>query len=205
VLNIFGTDSCAYAETANAAGAVTAYATKVSLVAVLQRSLMQVEGKIPDLTAHMVTAAQCPAVALVSGLSATAPDPRSLKITLDHDVMKSTDKIAGSLQAAAGQSVVLLMIDGNGLAYDLTPQLVRKGDGTATFSTSLKVPTFGTQGRTVPLLFLAAAGPGAFDAAKLAAAPAQTAQALVPILKDEVSARGPGSAVALGYAQFSFP
>ncbi|MBI1219503.1 MAG: protein kinase [Rhodobacteraceae bacterium] len=205
VLNIFGTDSCAYAEAANTAGAVTAFASKVSLVAVLQRSLTQVEGKAPDLTAHMVTPAQCPALQLASGLGATAPDPRTLKITLDSDVIKSSDKIRGTLHAAAGQSVVLLMIDGNGIAYDLTPQLVRKGDGSATFSTSLAVPVIGTQTRMVPLLFLAAAAPSAFDGSKLTSARAQTAQELVPILKQQVSARGPGSAVALGYAQFSFP
>lgn len=198
-LNAFGTQPCAFAEPAGSSGAVTAYAGKAMTVAALQRTLTGVEGKVPDLTAHLVNEAQCPVLQLAAAARSAGAAATPISVTLDRTMLANADRITGSVKVPAGQPVALLMIDGNGIAYNLTAGLTRQADGSAGFSTSFSLPALGNRPRRMPLLFLAATSAGPFDAAGVGAA--SSAQAVGPALKDALAK---GAQVAIGFAQFTF-
>ncbi len=80
----------------------------------------------PDVLGHLVSPDQCPVLAFLARGPSTSP----LAMRLRSDLVVAGDRLDGAIRHA-GTGPLFLLVDGDGLTYDLTPYLESRADAAA--------------------------------------------------------------------------
>lgn len=141
-------------------------------------------GSRPDVVERLISAEQCPVLALAGGLR--GPDSAPPVLTLDTDLMDSGGSIVGRLSDRRGRPVWLAFVSTQGGVYNLTDRLTEQADGSATFSFGLVAEDGAAP---TPQLLIAVAVDNPLIAAA-AATDGTPAGSLLPLIEAEIAGRG---------------
>ncbi|MEL6680711.1 MAG: hypothetical protein AAFQ51_18560, partial [Pseudomonadota bacterium] len=147
----------------------------------------------PSLITRAVGERQCATLDFVRGLQGRGEVPPV--VTMDSDRISANGTVVGRLREVRGRSIWLFMTDAEGVVHNLTATLRPEADSSFTFSFSLNADSAASRGGQMltavvsdePLLTVAAAR----DAAEAAT--------FLPVVADEIEARGGSSAAALAF------
>lgn len=167
--------------------AIVAYGNEVPPFEQLDSTFHETFGFSADINLRPVADAQCPAVELVAAL---AGGP-SLGMSLGNDIIRPGGLLSGRIEGAAGRTLHLYLIAGDGHVYGLADMLEKAGNG-ATFATQMD----GTSDGPPQHLLLAVAA----DSLPNLAAGANGAAALDTLR--EALADDPTASAALGYFKY---
>ncbi|MEO1424043.1 MAG: serine/threonine-protein kinase [Pseudomonadota bacterium] len=147
----------------------------------------------PSLIQRAVGEPQCATLDFVRGLQGRGEQPPV--ITMDSDRIAANGTVVGRLREVRGRSIWLFMTDAEGEVHNVTSTLVPQADSSFTFSFSLNAESAAARGGQLltavvsdePLLTVAAAR----DVVE--------ATNFLPVVTDEIEARGGTSAAALAF------
>ena len=136
----------------------------------------------PDVSVRLIEETQCEVARFLEALGSTAAEKPNL--TLDRTSVPSGSPISGTLQTRGGLHSSLLLIDNDGMAYNLDGHVVVQS-GKATFSIPISLDAADrAEGKVVPQIVIAITGDS--DIAAAAFDGAEPASVLLPKIFEEI-------------------
>ncbi|TAN11693.1 MAG: serine/threonine protein kinase [Rhizobiaceae bacterium] len=163
----------------------------------LMKAFESAFGSEPDVQVRLIAPAQCAVARFMRGFGKPARETQSL--TLDRTSVPNGSPISGVLRTRGGLRSSLLLIDQDGMTYNLDRLLIVSGD-TAKFNARIQLDSVSSRnGRPMPEIVLAITGAVDIEAASLPQ-PAP-AQAVLPQISDEIRRSGADFSVTAKYFQ----
>lgn len=199
-LAAFDTGPCTYASRIASgpnAGMVTGYSATGSTFAGLPAAYEETFGARPAILPRDITAAQCPALDFARAVQGRGGAP--VQLTLSQDQIASGDTLRADLTLPGNQAIWAVLISPQGTIWGLTPLLSEPVGGRRSMSFGL---TLADDTEAAPQLVLVVASDAPLTRAAAAQEGAQAVD-LLPIVLDEIAARGTGFSAALGYVMLT--
>lgn len=154
-------------------------------------------GREPDIQVRLISPAQCEVTRFMQGLASPTADIQSL--TLDRTSVANGSPISGVLKTQGGLRSNLLLIDHDGMTYNLDRLLIVEGD-TAKFNARIELdPGSRAKGKPMPEIVLAITGSVDLrSASTLQSAPASQ---VLPRIRREIQESGGTFAATAKYFQ----
>jgi serine/threonine-protein kinase len=185
---------------------VAAFGTSPAPFETMKDTFARDFGTPPDTSVHLVRPDQCAVVSFANDLAASgrgAEDDLSRpRLVLDRDSLAAGQSIRGTITRTGGRPVWLMLVDAEGVVYDLTGQLREEPGGVRRFGLALNFT--GSAGETetsLPLMMMAVTSDQVIETA--AGAAGVRAAQLMPIMADEIVERGLNARADLAYFRFN--
>lgn len=154
-------------------------------------------GREPDVQVRLISPAQCEVARFMQGFVGSGGHIQNL--TLDRTSVTDGSPISGVLKTQGGLRSNLLLIDHDGMTYNLDRLLVVEGD-TAKFNARIKLdPGSRAKGKPMPEIVLAITG--SVDLRSASALQAAPAAQVLPRIRREIQEAGGGFAATAKYFQ----
>jgi serine/threonine-protein kinase len=197
----FSGGDCFYATMASATGNTPAIEGFGTAVPPFERMLGDFQAKFhvePDISVRLIEPSQCEVTKFLRFLGRTMADKPQL--VLDRTSVPNGSPISGTLVTHGGLISSVLLIDHNGMAFNLDDQMVATSDK-ATFSIPISLGnTDKVAGRAVPQIIMVITGPRDIQAAAFSTP--RPASVLLPKILAEIEADGSGFSATAKYFRF---
>jgi serine/threonine-protein kinase len=194
----FSGGDCFYATMASATGNTPAIEGFGTAVPPFERMLGDFQAKFhvePDISVRLIEPSQCEVTKFLRFLGRTMTDKPQL--VLDRTSVPNGSPISGTLVTHGGLISSVLLIDHNGMAFNLDDQMVATSDK-ATFSIPISLGnTDKAAGRAVPQIIMVITGPRDIQAAAFSTP--TPASVLLPKILAEIEADGSGFSATAKY------
>jgi serine/threonine-protein kinase len=199
-LRDFSGGDCFYAAPDGADGTafgIVGYGTTPDPFVKLMKAFDAEFGSEPDIQVRLISPAQCAVTRFMRGFE--PPDGKIQTLTLDRTSVANGSPISGMLATEGGLRSNLLLIDHDGMAYNIDRLLIVDGDK-AKFSARISLDTASrAKGKPMPEIVLAITG--AVDIRSASTLQAAPASEVLPKIRDEIRRSGAAFSATAKYFQ----